>query len=397
MFKFNVENKKTQKFSSYAVINLDFLKHNLGVAQKKAGDSKILAVVKADAYGHGAKAVSSALYESGVRHFAVANIDEALALRKNGLQGTILVLGPVLPLRLNDAAENDISVTVDSSESLAFAAAFTEASGKKLKIHIALNTGMNRIGFEAYDYGEIGDDGSRLCESLLDAVKVLKSNRLLITEGIFSHLCDADNDDCEYTERQFERFEKTVSQLSAGGINFTYRHICNSAGTMKYSERRYDLVRFGIGLYGYEFPEDNLLPVMSFKTHVAHITAVKKGDTVGYGRDYIAARDMRTATITAGYADGFNRLLSNRGFVVIRGKRAPIVGRICMDMTMVDVTDIPEAALFDEVTIIGSDGGEVITADEIAENCGTISYEILCSVGKRVPRTYIENGVEKDI
>ena len=374
-----IEETKAQKYSSYAVINLDNLKHNLAVAQKKAGDSKILAVVKADAYGHGAKAVSDALYSSGVRHFAVANI----------------VLGPVLPLRLGDTAENDISVTVDSPESMAFADEFTRESGKKLKIHIALNTGMNRIGFDAYDCGKSADDESVLSQSLLDASEILKSNRLLITEGIFSHLCDADNEDCGYTEKQFERFEKTVSQLADKGINFDYRHICNTAGTMKYSEYRYDLIRFGIGLYGYEFPGSSLLPVMSFKTHIAHITMVKKGDTIGYGRDYTAPRNMRTATVTAGYADGFNRLLSNRGFVIIHGKRAPIVGRICMDMTMVDVTDIPEAALFDEVTIIGCDGEESLNADEIAESCGTISYEILCSVGKRVPRTYVENGAEK--
>ena len=378
--------KEYEKFSSYALINLDNLEHNLKSIQKNLGKSKILGVVKADAYNHGAEMVAEKMYRCGIRHFAVANIDEAITLRKCGIGGMMLVLGPMLPSRYSDAVKNDISVTIDSSESLDFLKSYIYncKNPEPIKVHIALNTGMNRIGFKVSEYC--------LSDELCDAAEIIKCNPYIVPEGIFSHFCDADNSDVSFTQLQFNRFEKTVSLLSEKGIEFSYKHICNSAGTIKYSQYHCDLVRFGIGLYGCEFPGSDLLPVMSFKTHIAQILNVKKGEKIGYGLTYTAERDMRVATVAAGYADGFNRLLSNKGCVIIKGKRAPVVGRICMDMTMTDVTDIPEATLFDEATIIGSDGNETVTAEELAEICGTISYEILCLIGKRAHRIYIENG-----
>lgn len=374
---------KTDKFASYALIDLDNLAHNLATVRKKLNGTDILAIVKADAYNHGAVQVANKLYSLGVSHFAVANIDEALALRDSGVGGMILVLGPMLPTRYGDAVEADVSVTADSVATLSSLDKYTKASGNEVKFHMALNTGMNRIGFRA--------DGNP-SDELDIAAEMIKNNKKMIPEGIFSHLCDADNEDTSFTDKQYERFLSAVNTLSEKGIAFRFKHICNSAGTLKYPSFHCDLVRFGIGLYGCEDTENGLLPVMSFKTHIAQISMVKCGEPIGYGLTYVAKKDMKIATVTAGYADGFNRKLSNNGEVLIRGKRAPIVGRVCMDMTMVDISDIPEAALFDDVTIIGKDGTQCITAEEVAARCDTISYEILCGIGKRVNRLYIENG-----
>ncbi|MBE6622853.1 MAG: alanine racemase [Ruminococcaceae bacterium] len=374
---------KTDKFASYAIIDLDNLAHNLKTVRKNLTNADILAIVKADAYNHGSEQIAKKLFSLGVHNFAVANIDEALALRNCGVGGMILVLGPMLPSRYCDAVKENISVTADSAETLASLDEYTKRSGNILKFHMALNTGMNRIGFNASE---------GFSSELEKAANVIKSNKNMIPEGIFSHLCDADNDDEAFTRKQYERFDNACRILSEAGIIFGMKHICNSAGTWKYPEFHLDLVRFGIGLYGCEDYSGSLLPVMSFKTHIAQISKVRKNETIGYGLTYVAEKDMTIATVTAGYADGFNRKLSNNGDVLIRGRRAPIVGRVCMDMTMVDISDIPEASLFDEVTIIGKDGDEIITAEEVAKRCDTISYEILCGIGKRVNRLYVENG-----
>jgi len=374
---------KTDKFASYAIIDLDNLAHNLKTVRKNLTNADILAIVKADAYNHGSEQIAKKLFSLGVHNFAVANIDEALALRNCGVGGMILVLGPMLPSRYCDAVKENISVTADSAETLASLDEYTKRSGNILKFHMALNTGMNRIGFNASE---------GFSSELEKAANVIKSNKNMIPEGIFSHLCDADNDDEAFTRKQYERFDNACRILSEAGIIFGMKHICNSAGTWKYPEFHLDLVRFGIGLYGCEDYSGSLLPVMSFKTHIAQISKVRKNETIGYGLTYVAEKDMTIATVTAGYADGFNRKLSNNGDVLIRGTRAPIVGRVCMDMTMVDISDIPEASLFDEVTIIGKDGDEIITAEEVAKRCDTISYEILCGIGKRVNRLYVENG-----
>lgn len=368
-------------YSAYTEINLDNLVANYKIAQKKAKGAHVLAVIKADAYNHGAVVAAKKLFSHGACHFAVANIDEGIELRENGIDGMILVLGPALPERYADAAKYDISLAVCSYEELVFADKFTKDKNCALKIHLALNTGMNRVGLCAES-----DEISNVCEN---CANIIKQNRNIITEGIFSHFCDIENTDTAFSEKQYDSFVKTVKLFEENGVNFKIRHISNSGATMNHPEFRCDLVRFGIALYGCEFSDGGVLPVLSFKTHIAQITSVKKGETVGYGRTYTAEKDMKIATITAGYADGVNRLLSNKGSVLVRGKRAPIVGRVCMDMTMIDITDIPDASVFDDVTIIGRDGNESITAEEHASICGTISYEILCSIGKRVKRTYI--------
>ncbi len=383
--------KEFERFSSYTVINLDNLEHNVRVIRQRLCNAKMLAVVKADGYNHGVQTVAEKMYRCGVRHFAVANIDEAIKLRSViGTEGMILILGPTLPSRYRDAVKYNISLTVDSTATLLSIIDFLGGTDSRLNIHIALNTGMNRIGFDASE--------EELSDELRDVASRISECKSLVPQGIFSHLCDAENEDTSFTKLQYSRFENTVNKLSKAGLSFEYKHICNSAGTMLHKDFHCDLVRCGIALYGCEFEGSGLLPLMSFKTHIGHINTVKRGDIIGYGKTYTAEKDMRVATVTAGYADGFNRLLSNKGEVLIRGKRAPIVGRVCMDLTMVDISHIPDAGLFDEVTIIGKDGDEVITAEEVARLCDTISYEIICGIGRRVNRVYTENGkiVEKN-
>ncbi len=377
--------KEFERFSSYTLIDLDALEHNISLVKKGLDKAKILAIVKADGYNHGAGIIAEKMYRCGIRHFAVANIDEAIKLRSFiGIEGMILVLGPALPSRYADAVKYNISLTVDSCDTLDSLIGFLSKSDSAIKIHIALNTGMNRIGFKCEENG-ISDELAGVSKKILDCKNI-------IPEGIFSHFCDADNSDTEFTDLQYSKFSNTAKALEDIGLSFKYKHICNSAGTMLHKNYHCDLVRCGIVLYGCDFPDSNVLPVMSFKTHIGHINIVKKGDVIGYGKTYTAQKDMKIATVTAGYADGFNRLLSNKGAVLICGKKAPIVGRVCMDMTMVDISDIPEAKLFDEVTIIGKDGNECISAEEIAAMCDTISYEIICGIGRRVNRIYIENG-----
>ena len=377
--------KELERFSSYTIIDLDNLEHNVSVIKKKLSGAKILAVVKADGYNHGAGIIAEKMYRCGVCHFAVANIDEAIRLRSCiGTEGMILVLGPALPSRYNDAVKYNISLTVDSTATLNSLLSHLSGTENIIKIHVALNTGMNRIGFVCEKDG--------LTDELSQVAQVISDCKNLVPQGIFSHLCDAENEDTQFTKMQYEKFENTVKCLEKAGLSFELRHICNSAGTLLHKDFHLDLVRCGIALYGCEFKDSGLLPIMSFKTHIGHINKVKRGDIIGYGKTYTAQKDMRVATITAGYADGFNRLLSNKGEVLIRGKRAPIVGRVCMDLTMVDISDIPDAELFDEVTIIGKDGNETITAEDIARLCDTISYEIICGIGRRVNRIYVEHG-----
>ena len=375
--------KEIEGYSAYVEIDLDRVEHNYKTAREKlCGDTDILAIVKADAYNHGAVRVASKLYSCGARYFAVANTSEALELRDNGIGGTILVLGPMFPPNYSAAIQNDISITVDSLQSLKSLSEYVSEKGVSARMHIALNSGMNRIGFMAHK--------GMLSDELKQSAEIIKNNNLLITEGIFSHFCNYADE--EFTKTQFARFSETVSMLEELGLNFKFKHMCSSTGTLKYPEYHLDLVRYGIALYGCEYDDEDVLPVMSFKSRINHVTCIKKGEGVGYGQTYIAERDMKIATVSVGYADGYNRLLSNCGYMLVRGKKAPIIGRVCMDMTMIDISGIDDAAVGDTVTLIGCDGKESITAEQLAETCGTISYEILCNLGKRVNRVYIEKN-----
>ncbi len=363
-----------------AEIDLDALAENYHTAEKKVGGALVAAVVKADAYGHGAVRVAKRLEKEGCRVFAVSCLNEALELRENDIAGRILILGYVADELLEDAAENDISLAVDTFEHLK---AMTDAAnGRTLCVHVKLDTGMSRTGFDA--------TGDGVPEELKQTCAWLLAHPNIRLEGVFSHFAVADEPDGEpFSEKQFARYGHCLACIEKSGLSPVYRHICNSAGLERFPAMHMDMVRMGISLYGYYAGKD-YRPVMRFVTTVVNVHTLKKGETVSYGCTYTAQSDRRIAVIGVGYADGFQRSLSGKGSVLIRGRKAPVVGRVCMDMTMIDVTDVPDVAVGDEVTLFGTSGGICLSAEETAKDAGTIAYELLCAVSKRVPRLYLE-------
>ena len=366
---------------TWAEIDLDAAERNLNILKGFVDKEKTrpCCVLKAFGYGHG-DAVLMKLYQSlGVDFFAVSNIDEAIGLRKNGCTGDILILGYTDAAYAAELAEYDIIQAAVSAE---YARELSAAAGKPVRVHIKLDTGMGRIGLIAKDR-----------EKCLEEIAQIKKLPKLVPEGIFTHFAVADSleeESCGYTDMQKELFFSIAEE--AGG--FKEVHCLNSAGAELHYDSRSTLARFGILLYGLnpdtslEMPK-GIEPVMEVKTVIGYIKELHEGDCVSYGRTFTAQRDMRAATLPIGYADGYPRLLSNRGEVIICGKRAKILGRVCMDQMIVDITDIPEAKIGTEVTVFGR--GE-ITADDIAALCGSIGYEIICAVSPRVPRVYLKDG-----
>ena len=374
-----------------AEIDLDAVDFNIkSIIKRVGGRAKIIGTVKADAYGHGAVEVSKVLEENGIDMFSVAMIDEGINLRNNGIKAPILVLGLTPPEYVKEAVEYDLIQTVsDYNTAEAISKAAKELS-KKAVIHIKIDTGMGRIGF-------------RPEKEAFDEIENISKLENIEINGIFTHFCTSDEKDKTFTYTQKERFVYAVNELEKRGINIPLKHASASAGLMDFDDLFFNAVRPGIILYGY-YPSDDVMkdrlpikPVMSLKSYVMYIKDIENGDTIGYGRTYMANEKRTIATIPAGYADGYNRLLSNKGCVLVNGKRAQLKGRICMDQCMADITGI-NAKQWDEVVLMGKQGNEEITADEIANEIGTISYEVLCMVSKRVPRVYIKNGkVQKEI
>lgn len=376
------------KNRTWAEVNLDNLIHNCSIAIKNEPNKKLLCVVKADAYGHGAVQVATALQTKlDIQNFAVATAEEALQLRRHKIEGEILVLGTPSWSMIEELYQNQIAVTVSS---LKVAEIFEQEMKKregKLKIHMKINTGMNRQGIRP--------------EHALE--EILKINELehLQIQGIYTHLAVADNpEEKQFTLEQYAKIRRdVVDALEEKGIAIPLFHIENSAGILSYPWLEADMVRPGIMLYGSNpCPQIDagLKSTMSLHTRISNIIKVPKGETVGYGRTWIAKRDSVIAVMNIGYADGLFRSLSGKLQVLVRGRRVNQVGRICMDMSMIDVTEIEDIAIGDKVTIIGKQGEEEITCDEVASLCDTISYEIFCAVDKRIPRVYIENGEEKE-
>lgn len=363
----------TDSLKTWANINLDAIAHNYNYIKSKT-NSRVICVVKANAYGHGAVPVSLRLEKEGCDFFAVSSIEEALELRRGGITSKILVLGYILPCHIADAVENDISFAASSYD---FAKILCEMPlNKKAKVHIKLNTGMNRTGFCVCH--------SSGYEELENTLKMLKDNDSIFVEGVFSHFAKAENDKA-FSEKQYGYFTNAVDFIKKCGIAPEMLHICNSAGTYNYPSMHFDTVRFGINLYGCDSQDENFKPVMEFCTRIVDVHTLKEGDGVSYGLDFVADKEMKIAVIGAGYADGIFRCLSRgKGSILVHGKKCPIIGRVCMDMTMVDISSVPEAKVGDAVTIWG-DG---LSCDEQAKNAGTISYELLCSVAPRVHRIY---------
>lgn len=371
-----------------AEIDLNAVRQNFNTVKTHIGDRKICCVVKANAYGHGAVVLSRVYEELGADFLAVSGIEEALQLRRAEIRLPILILGYTAPDCASVLAEQNISQCVYSKEYGDALAAAAESQGVRVKIHIKIDTGMGRIGFSCRDE----ENGS-----LAHAAALCKSPAL-IPEGIFTHLSSAsDGDEGErFTERQLRDFEYAIAYFRAHGISFSIRHAANSGALIDYPASHFDMVRVGILLYGYPSSEQlrntlSLTPVLKLKTTVVHLKTIHAGDTVGYSRAFTADRDMRVATVPIGYADGFwraNAAASPR--VELAGIPVPIVGGVCMDQCVLDVSAVEHVSVGDTVTVYGEEPYNSISA--VTERNQTIPYEILCSIGERVPRVYFEDG-----
>ncbi|MBQ9360316.1 MAG: alanine racemase [Lachnospiraceae bacterium] len=370
----------------YLRIDLDAIRFNMESMHRnlKPG-TKMLAVVKTDAYGHGAVAVAREIEDLDyLWGFAVATDEEALILRHNDIRKPILVLGYTFPESYEDIIANDIRPVVFKEDMARELSEEAVRQGRRVYVHIAVETGMGRIGVEAD-------------KSSVELIKTVAGLRNLVLEGIFTHFSKADMKDKMPTYEQIKKFNAYVELLHDEGIDFWLKHSSNSAGIVEIREANMDMVRAGITLYGLwpskEVKQNiELRPALALKSHIVYIKDVPPGYEVGYGGTWKARRPSRIATIPAGYGDGYPRALSNRGYVLIRGKRAPIAGRVCMDQVMVDITNIPEACDYDEVTLIGRDGEEEITVEHLANMYGGFNYEIVSCFTKRVPRVYYKNG-----
>ena len=374
---------------AWAEIDLDALKHNIREIRRVTEPSaKVMAVIKADAYGHGFKEVAKVAAQNGVNYFAVATLDEAVQLRQAQFQQNVMILGGLEDEDVMDAVQNDISLTVFEYDFAQLISDCAVSCGKTAKIHIKLDTGMSRIGFVA----GVSEEADRavieeiLAISRLDGIEI---------EGIFSHFSTSDEADPSYTRLQFRRFMSICNGLENAGLHIPLRHIANSAAIMMYPEYHLDMVRAGIILYGLYPSNDvdqtkiDLKPVMTLKAKITYIKDLAAGRGVSYGKEYITTGNTQLATVPVGYADGFLRGFAKGGHMLVGGKKVPIVGRICMDQCMIDVTNVNNINKGDEVTIFTD---HTITADTLAQQIGTINYEIICMISKRVPRIYLQNG-----
>ena len=366
----------------YAEISLEAIGHNIREVKKRLPEGvKLLGVVKANAYGHGAVPVASYL-ENQVDYFATATIEEAVELRENGISAPILILGYVSPSQYGDLVEYDITQTIDSYAQALALEKEAARQNRKAKAHLAVDTGMTRIGFQVTEHD--ADEAAKIAD--LPHIEL---------EGMFTHFSCADQEDKTYCSMQMEKYDKMTALLAERGVTIPLRHICNSAGIMEFDDHRFEMVRSGIITYGIYPSEEvkkerlDLIPALSWKSHVIHVKEVGPGIGVSYGATYVTEKPMtRIATVSAGYADGYPRALSNQGCVLIHGKKAPIIGRICMDQMMVDVTDIPDVQVENVVTLVGTDGDETITIEEIANPAARFDYEMLCDISSRVTRVY---------
>lgn len=363
----------------WAEVNLQTLRNNYFKLQSYT-QSEMMPIVKADAYGHGVIPVVKTLKVCGAKRFGVALLEEALEIKAVFPELTVMVIGATEPDRSDILVKEDI---IPSIFQFSQAQTLSEAAVKlnrRARIHIKVDTGMSRIGFHESDLGEI--------------LRIAELPNLFI-EGIFTHFATSDHRDLTFAREQLKRFQTFYDKLKNAGLNIPIRHTANSAAIIQFPESHFELVRLGISLYG--FPPSayvggnvGLEPVMSWKAKVSHVQSIKTGETVSYGRTFQAAYPTRVATVPVGYADGLRRALSNNGEMLIHGRRSAIIGRVCMDQTMLEVTKSPGVQVGDIVTILGKDGYDQITAAEMAEWLGTISYEVVCGISKRVPRVYID-------
>lgn len=365
-------------------VSLDNLKHNIQQIKSKVSDNvKLCGIVKANAYGHGVEEIAANLVEQGFDYLAVAFIDEAVELRLCGFEQPILILGNTPKDTAEQVVEYNITASVYNIETAKVLSAEAVKQNKTAKIHIKIDTGMSRIGFAPNE------------QSIEDIVAVSKLPNIE-TEGIFTHFACSDADDEAMTLKQYDRFMYVVSELENKGLEIPVKHCCNSAAIIKYPHMHLNMVRAGIILYGM-YPSDieydiDLKPLMNFKTSVINVKTMQPGETISYGATYKVEKPMKVATIAVGYADGYSRLLSNKGRVLVNGQFANILGRICMDQCMIDVTNVHNISIGDEVILFGADENENLPIEELAVKLGTINYELPCVINNRVPRCYIKDN-----
>lgn len=370
-----------------ARVNLDAIEYNMEMMRRNLHpDTKMIAVVKTDAYGHGAVQVGRILEPRDyVWGYAVATADEALFMREHDLMKPILVLGCVFPEQRRDMIERNIRVTCYTEEMAQDLSNLAVEMGKKAYVHIKLDTGMGRLGF-------------LINEENAEIIRRIASMPNLVMEGMYTHFAKADETDKTFTQKQIEKYQWMRQALTDRGVNFEFYHCSNSAGIIDMKEANMDLARAGISTYGMypseEVVKENvpLKPAMELISHVTHVKWVEKGATISYGATYVADSPRKIATIPVGYGDGYPRSLSNKGAVLIHGRRAPICGRICMDQFMVDVTDIEDVKFGDKVVLVGFDGEEHIPVEELSDLSGRFNYEFVCCLSKRIPREYMRNG-----
>lgn len=372
-----------------AVVSLDAIAHNFAEMKKNiAKGTKIVAVIKADGYGHGAEAIARLIEDYDyIWGFAVATPEEALQLRTFGVKKPILILGIVFEEYFTEMIAKEIRLTVCTYEMAQKLSEEAQRQGRDVHIHIGLDTGMSRIGFADRQ------------ESVEEIKKISQLPNLKI-EGMFTHFARADETDRSPAIDQLNRYLNFAKLLEDAGIQIPMKHCSNSAGIIRVPEANLNAVRAGITIYGI-YPSNEverdivkLIPAMELKSHISYIKTVEPGAAFSYGGTFTAKKEMKVATIPVGYADGYPRSLSNKGWVLIHGQKAPILGRVCMDQFMVNVSDIPDVKAGDEVTLIGKDGDEFISIETFGDMSGRFSYEFACDISKRVPRVYLKNGKE---
>ena len=380
-----IGDEKMEYYRVHADVNLDAIYENIVETRKRIKPgTKIMAIIKADGYGHGAFPIAKVL-EPIVDAYGIAIIEEGIELRESGVTKPLLILG-VTPVPLYPKlVEYDIMPTVFTYEAAKLLSEAAKKQNKEVKIHIAIDTGMSRIGFQPTQ------------ESLQEIKKIAQLDAVQI-DGCFTHFATADEKDKTFTRVQLKRYCDFVLQLEAEGIKIPIKHVSNSAGIMEFPEAHLDMVRSGISTYGLYPSEEvdkkklTIKPAMEIKSYVTFVKRLGKGVGISYGQTFVTKEERIVATVPVGYADGYPRALSNQGYVLIRGKKAAILGRVCMDQFMVDVTDIPGVQQGDIVTLVGKDKEECITVEELAEMSHSFNYEFVCDIGKRVPRVYYYRG-----
>jgi len=371
----------------YAKIDLDAIAYNMEqMKQNIRPETKVMAVIKADGYGHGAVQIAEMMERwNYIWGFAVATLDEAVVLRTEGIQKPILGLGCVFPDQYMEMLKHEIRMNIYTEEMAESISRMAAREGKTAYMHIKLDTGMSRLGFG-------------INEQSAETIKRISKMPNVNMEGIFTHFTKADEKDKSFTKKQIQEFVWMTERLKEKNVRFTYEHCSNSAGIIDVPEANFDIVRAGISTYGLYPSEEvdktnvKLKPALALKSHVAFVKEIERGTPVSYGGTFVAKEKMKIATIPVGYADGYPRSLSNKGYVLIRGKKAPILGRVCMDQFMVDVTQIEGVSFGDKVTMIGKDGNEILPVEVLSELSGRFNYEFVCDLGKRIPRVYVRDG-----